>query len=666
MRSTIRLWGALLATLALSAPLAAQGPAPVVAPKQAAAAPVPARPATPDGVHTLTADDANAWLDGMMPYALGTGDIAGANVVIVKDGQILTSRGFGYADVAKRSPIDPARTLMRPGSISKLFTWTAVMQQVEAGKLNLDADVNTYLDFKIPPRDGKPVTLRQIMTHSAGFEEAAKDIIFVDPKGLMPLGAYLKRWVPKRVFAPGTTPAYSNWATTLAGYVVERVSGEPFDTYIERHIFAPLGMRNATFRQPLPAGFAGHEATAYSQASEKPLAFELVGPFPAGSLSITGEDMARFMLAHLQGGAYGGGRILSPATTQLMHAPSPTTLPALNRIALGFFESNINGRRVIGHLGDTQGFHSALHLFPAEGVGIYLSVNSGGRQGAAGKVRTAFFTDFADRYFPKATTIKSIDAATAKAHAEMMRGTWANSRGSVSNFFAFAGLMGQTDVDVGPKGELVISAFKGEGGAVRRWVEVAPFLWADPDSHERLQAQVVHGKVVRFGMDTLAPVMVFDRVSFGRSSAWLMPAFLTALGVLAITFVLWPVRFFVRRQFGAALALPKDGLRAYRASRIMAGAIIAIWLGWMAVISAMVASAANLTDRMDPWLWLLQIGGAIAFVGGVGIMAWNLWSAWTTPRGWAGRIWAVALLLSAIVILWLAYSFGMIAMTVDY
>ena len=103
-----------------------------------------ARPAPHD------TSDVDAWLDGYMPYAMETGDIAGAVVVVVKDGQVLTERGFGYADVAKRMPVDPSATLFRPGSVSKLFTWTAVMQLVEQGKLDLDADVNTYLDFKIP------------------------------------------------------------------------------------------------------------------------------------------------------------------------------------------------------------------------------------------------------------------------------------------------------------------------------------------------------------------------------------------------------------------------------------------------------------------------------------------------------------------------------------
>ena len=172
----------------------------------------------------MTAADVNAWLDGFMPNVLATGDMAGAVVVVVKDGQVLTQRGFGFADVARRRPVDPERTLFRPGSISKLFTWTAVMQLVEQGRLNLDADVNRYLDFEIPPRDGQPITLRNIMTHTAGFEEQVKTLIGYDREHAPPYDELLKRWIPSRVYAPGTTPAYSNYATALAGYIVQRVS----------------------------------------------------------------------------------------------------------------------------------------------------------------------------------------------------------------------------------------------------------------------------------------------------------------------------------------------------------------------------------------------------------------------------------------------------------
>src|SRR6201996_2282815 len=414
----------------------------------------PSPPAAP-----LTAADVNAWLDGYMPYALKTGDIAGAVVVVVKDGEILTERGYGYADVAARKPVDPKLTLFRPGSVSKLVTWTAVMQQVEQGKIDLDADVNQYIDFKIPARDGKPVTMRELMQHVAGFEEQAKGIMSDNPKALR-FEALLKQWVPERVFAPGSTPAYSNYGASLAGYIVQRVSGESFDDYVEKHIFAPLDMKYSTFRQPLPANLEPMMSTCYSEASAPAKKFEIVGPAPAGSLSSPGEDMAHFMIAHLQNGEYHGNRILKAETAEMMHNSPLTLLPPLNRMELGFFETNVNGREVIAHLGDTQNFHTSLHLFLKEGVGFYVSFNSPGKAGAVGGLRGALFEDFADRYFPAEENNGTVDAKTAAAHAALLTGRWVNSRGSQSSFISALGLVGQTKVGVDAKGRLA-TAFLG-------------------------------------------------------------------------------------------------------------------------------------------------------------------------------------------------------------
>jgi CubicO group peptidase (beta-lactamase class C family) len=185
---------------ALAGPASAQVPE-LAQPQATAVQPdaVQAPPPAAAGRPALTRADLEAWLDGYMPYALQTGDIAGAVVVVVKDGEVLLQKGYGYADLAKRTPVDPAKHLFRPGSISKLFTWTAVMQLVEQGKLDLDADLNQYIDFEIPPRDGKPATLRQVMTHTAGFEEQIRGLISSNPDEIVPLGEALKRWVPERI-----------------------------------------------------------------------------------------------------------------------------------------------------------------------------------------------------------------------------------------------------------------------------------------------------------------------------------------------------------------------------------------------------------------------------------------------------------------------------------
>ena len=668
MRS-MRTWALGAMALVASAALAQGNDKPAPNTPAPAAATTPAA-ALPAGA-ALTKSDVDVWLDGYMPYALRSGDIPGAVVTVVKDGQLLTARGFGYADVAKRTPVDPYRTLFRPGSVSKLVTWTAVMQQVEAGKLDLDADVNRYIDFKIPPRNGQPVTLRQIMTHTAGFEETGKGTIFYDPDHLRPLGDFLKASQPVRIYDAGTTPAYSNWATALAAYIVERASGQSFDDYVDSRIFAPLGMTNATFRQPLPKQLVGQMATGYPKPGTA-AAFELVGPAPAGSLSASGVDMAKFMLAHLQGGELGGKRILSPQIAAMMHnSPldkvNPQSLiPPLNRMELGFFETNVNGHEVIAHLGDTVAFHTSLHLFINDHVGLYVSFNSPGRAGAVGALRTSLFEDFADRYFPGKPVTARVDAQTAKQHAQMMAGTWRNSRRSETNFLALAGLLGPTDVTVDEKGNLVVPSLKTPGGRPREWVEVAPFVWRDRFGHEQLAAKVVDGKVVRWSIGGISPFMVFDRVPASISPSWLTPATYLSLAILALTFLAWPIGWAIRRRYKASPNLSGRALAVYRATRIAAGLVVGVVIGWAAMITAMFANLRNLSGVLDPYLVLLQILSIVVLIGAVGVAGWNLWLAQRDGRKWTRKLWAVLILLATLTILYVGYSYSLLSISTKY
>jgi CubicO group peptidase (beta-lactamase class C family) len=645
------------------------GPVPSVAPLPTASSPPSSDSAKPTAVGqqppaAMTAEDLNAWLDGYLPYALHTADIAGAVVAVVKDGQILTERGYGYSDVATRAAVDPKLTLFRPGSVSKLVTWTAVMQLVEQGKIDLDADVNRYLDFNIPPRDGQPITLRNLMQHVAGFEEQAKGIISEDPKA-PGFEALLKQWVPERVFAAGSTPAYSNYGASLAGYIVQRLSGESFDSYVEKHIFQPLDMGHSSFRQPLPADLAPLMSKGYETASAEPHPFEIIGPAPAGAMSSPAEDMAHFMIAHLQDGEYHGNRILSAATAEMMHNSPLTLLPPLNRMELGFFETNINGREVIGHLGDTTYFHTSLHLFLKEGVGLYVSFNSAGKDGAAHSLRTALFDDFADRYFPAAETPPQVDAKTAAAHAAMLVGHWVNSRGSQSNFLAVVGFIGQTKVSLGPKGELVLP-FNGLNEKPLHWVEVAPFLWRDRNGHERLAAKVVNGKVVRFSIDLISPFMVFDRAPWYQDSAWLLPLLYASLGALALTALLWPVAALVRRHYKARLTLDSAALRAFRLSRTAAVLILAGLGLWAFTVVRMVSDLNNLGASFDPMVHLTQAFGAVAFIGGFAAMVRNLVVVWAGGRRWPAKLWSGVLVLAALVVLWVAFAFHLIGFGVNY
>lgn len=185
-------------------------------------------------------DEFEQFLDELIQPRLNNAVLSNVSVALVYDGKLVVSRGYGFADQASGLQLDPTLHLIRPGSVSKLLTWTAVMQLTEQGLIDLDTDVNTYLDFAIPSHPSGPVTMRHLMTHRAGFEDVLRDLMVTSPQQLVSNEEWLKRWVPQRVFAVGTVPAYSNYSAALAGYIVERVSKMPFATYVEQHISSLL------------------------------------------------------------------------------------------------------------------------------------------------------------------------------------------------------------------------------------------------------------------------------------------------------------------------------------------------------------------------------------------------------------------------------------------
>ncbi|TGX53161.1 class A beta-lactamase-related serine hydrolase [Sphingomonas gei] len=340
------------------------------------------------------------FVDGVMAQQIATREVAGAVVTVVHRGRVLFTRGYGFADVDKGVPVDAQRTLFRPGSVSKMFTWTALLQQVELGRVSLDADVNTYLDFKIPPLEGKPIRVRDLFSHTVGMSDVA-GITAPSVDKLVPYREWMKTHIPKRLWPAGTEVSYSNYGAALAGYIVEQVSGEPFPDYVERHIFKPLDMHSSTFREPLPAALAPRMATGYGfkegRFEAKP--FELFSMImPAGSGTSSGPDMNRFMMAMLNGGALGKARILKPESVKLLMRDSRANAPDLPGMAHGFFVVREAGPRLVGHGGNTGDFHSNMILAPEAGLGFFISETGG--QGSYGG-RTELTEALIGRLFPQ-------------------------------------------------------------------------------------------------------------------------------------------------------------------------------------------------------------------------------------------------------------------------
>lgn len=341
------------------------------------------------------------FVDGVMAQQIATREVAGAVVTVVYRGKMLFARGYGFADVDKGLAVDAQQTLFRPGSVSKMFTWSALLQQVELGRVSLDADVNTYLDFKIPEFEGKPIRVRDLFSHTPGMSDVG-GITAPSLDKLVPYREWMKTHIPQRLWPAGTEVSYSNYGAALAGYIVEQVSGEAFPDYVERHIFTPLGMQSTTFREPLPPALAPRMATGYRYKDGKLVAqpFELFSMImPAGSGTSSAPDMTKFMMAMLNGGSLGKARILKPESVRLLMSDSHANAPDLPGMAHGFFVVREAGPRLVGHGGNTGDFHSNMILAPEAGLGFFVSETGG--QGSYGG-RTELTEALIGRLFPVA------------------------------------------------------------------------------------------------------------------------------------------------------------------------------------------------------------------------------------------------------------------------
>ena len=607
----------------------------------------PEKPAP--GTHELTANDLEAFLDGLIPLQIERDDIAGAVVAVVKDGKVLFEKGYGYADVAKKTPVSPQTTLFRPGSISKLFTWTSVMQLVQEGKLDLDRDVNDYIDFKIPPAYGKPITLRDVMTHTPGFEESIKGLFVPASKDMQPLGKYLATHLPQRVYAPAITPAYSNYGAALAGYIVQRVSGQPFEQYVQQHIFQPLEMKHSTFAQPLPSNLKPLMSQGYLLGSQPPKDFELVQAFPAGSLSSSADDLAHFMIAHLQDGQYGEARILQPPTAQLMHARAFVNVPDMNAMALGFYEESRNGHRIIGHGGDTNWFHSNLHLMLDADVGLFVSYNSAGK--ADDDPRPELWEKFLDRYFPYQPP-GAVTPASAAKDARAVAGTYITSRRDQTNVFSVSGLFDEMNVSAKSDSTLSVDQLTAFNGQPKKWKESAPFQYREVDGQDRLAFKKDASGRLRLITDF--PAIVYLRAHWYENKLVNEIILGVCAAIFLLTLLFWPVAALVRRHYAKPLTLSSGQRRLRLAVRVVCALDLAFIVGWGSIILGLTDVAA-LNQQLDPWMRLLQIVGWLGVVGLVATLD-NLVRAWETPRWWWTRLWDTGIALASIAFVWFLFN----------
>ena len=600
----------------------------------------------PSGEHQLTAEDVNAWLDGKLPDALKNGDIPGAVVTVVKDGQVVTTRGYGWADTGASGgqpvAVDPQTSLFRVASISKIPTSIAAMQLVEQGKVDLDADISAYLDFEIERRFDEPLTLRHLLTHSAGFDEKGSLTKTTD------LEAYVKNDPPAQVFAPGTTPGYSNYGMALAGYIVQRVSGQPFETYVREHVLEPAGMTTSTYEQPLPAGLAGSLGPGYTSTGEE-VSFELMGDFPAGSLTVSAPDFAAFMNAQLSRSP----KLLREETWEQMWSPGLGEERLGNRakageMGLGYFDLSRHGRRVVGHGGDIEGWHSQFELYPEEKTGIFISYNGDGNgSDSSNNLREDLAQGFADRYFP-GDAVKASGSKDSAERARQVAGSYVPSRTFWTTFLS-AWMPAYSSVSIEHTGDGKLKVDK------TQYVEVEPWLWRQVDGRGAIAAQVKDGKVVSLSQEpafTLLPTTLLQQA--------LAPVFGVCLVLLLVVTVAWPVGALRRRRAlkrGQEVGAPVLWLtRVARSGGVLA---LAAQLTWISLLVVIMTNSSTITDGSFTWLipvarcaQVLQALGVVAVIPAAADLVMSL----RRRAGWR-RVTMSAVLLAALVALaWWAWA----------
>ena len=593
-----------------------------------------------------------AFVDAFLGEQMEALHIPGAVFVWVQDGEVFLAKGYGYADLETRQPVQPDETLFAVGSVAKVFTASAVMQLAERGLLDLDAPVNNYLKgFQIGEGCSEPVNTAHLLTHTAGFDERLTGVFSRNPEDLVPLREYIAERLPSCVRPPGQEMSYCNHCYGLAGYLVEEISGMPFEQYVEDEIFHPLGMDHSSFRQPLPPELAAKRAVGYIFTPEIRPAEPRYSPlFPTGSLYSTGVDMAQFMIAQLAGANGRDTPILEAGTVQEMQRRQFAQHPRFEGWTYGFFEHLENGQRAIEKGGDITGFSSLMFLLPEQQSGFFLAFNAtvGVSQGFTDP-RQALPGLLLDRYFP---VPEASAAARPSSEANHLAGKYRMNRYAHTTIDkALAPLSTlQWRVTANGDGTITLAYPSLMGGATSRWSEVEPLLFRSLEGDGYLTVrQDEKGRITHL-LVTVAEEGVLERVPWYETDT--VQLILTGFLLLAFLSVLvWPVRALLRSLRGQR----GQASRLSRWSRALAGLLGVLNLVFLAGLGAGIAhSLQTMAPEVPAYLPTLLIipllTGALAVaVLVLAVLAWRrrTWSFW-------GRLHYSLVAVAGVLFLWFA------------
>lgn len=585
----------------------------------------------------MTADNLSTFFDARVPNELKRGQVAGAAVAVVRDGKILFVRGYGLADVARGIPVSGTETLFRIASLSKVFTYTAVMQLVEEGKIDLDGDIATYLDFPVPGAFGQPITMRHLMTHTAGFDETIENL-WIQSGSPGPLRDYLARHMPRRRYPPGSTPSYSSYGTTLAAHIVERVSGETFNRYVERHILEPLGLRSTSFQQPLPEDLALKASKNYMSAHAPERPFELSRISPSAGASSTAADMAKFMLAHLSTGEH-ANKLLGADTRARMHTVSYRYHPLAPGVALGMYEMEEASTRVLGHHGDTPLSHSAMYFFADGRTGLFIAQNSG-----VYPIRTSLLKQFGQHYFHSQSP--AAEPAYPASGTSSLLGSYMLTRSFASSPLYLRDLLTeQTLVRQGPGESLVIGQTHRKDGRAITWRPIAENVWQSDDGSAR-KVYFRHDAYGNWVMgNSRNPTHVEKKLPWYQHPQVIMATMIISLVVLSLHVICLA---------GAAVLRKTTRKSSHASTGTTAGKLASVltlspWLLYGA--TAAVVLNDNLLVSTPAFGMALRCIQGLAWVaiGAIGVHLWTACRTWrASPGAWGYRAWQSALVLAAL------------------
>jgi len=330
-------------------------------------------PPQPGAISSTTIDQT---VSPIVERLMAKKNIPGASVIVVKDGNIVFKKGYGFADQDNKTPVDPDTSIFHIGSVTKLFTATAAMQLHDQGKLDLHSSINKYLKaFKVEEPFGRPITMANLLTHTGGLHY--KLVGTVTPFGQVstPLDSHLAKALPDPARTPGFISVYSDYGMGLAGHVIEAVSGMSYQDYVDQHILKPLEMDNSglilTPERSLQMAMPG----AADPSNFPPADFNYSNFAPATEIHSSAGDIAKFMLMQLGHKDGTNAQILKPETRKLMQTRQFSPHPSTFSWGYAFRETMYNGHPAIGHSGSWFKHLGRLTLLPQFDLGIYVVMN---------------------------------------------------------------------------------------------------------------------------------------------------------------------------------------------------------------------------------------------------------------------------------------------------